>query len=66
MQNQYRYYILSNCTATIEAFENAVWDEDKVDDTRLDNGTSNIDSLDAQEYSTEKYHKQMIDVRRAS
>lgn len=63
MQNQYRYYILSNCKETISAFENAVWDEDKTDDTRLDNGSTNIDSLDAQEYSTERYQKQMIDLR---
>lgn len=50
-----RYYILSICTVTIDAFENAIWDEDELDDVRLDDGTTNIDTLDAQEYSTEKF-----------
>ncbi len=50
---QHRYFIVEDCKETIEAFENALW-QDK--DKRLDNGTSNIDSLDAQEYSTEPYH----------
>lgn len=49
-----RYHILSNCTITIDAFENAVWEEGKTD-IRLDNGTTNIDTIDAQEYSTEKF-----------
>lgn len=57
--NQYmfavnRYFILSVCPKLIDAFENAVWVEDG-DDERLDDGTTNIDSLDAEEYSIEKY-----------
>lgn len=57
--NQYlfavnRYLILDTCPYLINAFENAVWEEDK-DDVRLDDGTTNIDSLDAEEYSIEKF-----------
>lgn len=61
--NTDRYHILDHCKDTIEALENAVW-SDKTDkdnkDVRLDDGTTNIDNLDAQEYSTEKIHHNMI------
>lgn len=50
-----RYYIASNCKATIEALKTAVWDAKKLtEDVRLDDGTTNIDSLDALEYSFER------------
>lgn len=55
-----KYFILSNCVVTIDAFENAIWDEDELDDVRLDDGTTNIDTLDAQEYSTEKMQPTML------
>ena len=35
----------------------AVWNPDKLDLERLDDGTSDIDTLDAFEYSFEKYIK---------
>ena len=57
-----RYKIMRHCTRTVEAFSTALWDSKKLNDERLDDGTSNIDTLDAQEYSTEKYQKQMIDL----
>lgn len=61
--NTDRYKIYERCKDTIGAFENAVW-SDKPDsdgkDVRLDDGTTNIDNLDAQEYSTEKVHKQLL------
>lgn len=63
MQNQMRYFILSDCTETIQAFDDAVWDEEK-EDVRLDDGSTNIDSLDAQEYSSEPYMTIMLDLRR--
>ena len=63
MMEQLRYFIIDSCVETIEAYENAVWDEEEDEDVRLDDGTSNIDNLDAQEYSSEKYQKIMIDVR---
>ena len=63
MQNQLRYYILSDCKETIQAFDDAVWDEEK-EDVRLDDGSTNIDSLDAQEYSSEQYMTIMLDLRK--
>lgn len=58
---QQRFYIVSNCTETIQAYMDAVWD-DKKQDTRLDDGTTNIDTLDATEYSQEPFIKSMIDM----
>lgn len=57
---QHRFYIVSNCTETIQAYMDAVWD-DKHDDTRLDDGTTNIDTLDATEYSQEPFIQTMLD-----
>ena len=49
-----RYKIHRRCKPTIQAFSEAMWDSRYLtEDVRLDNGTSNIDNLDAQEYSTE-------------
>ena len=61
MFSQQRYFILSNCIESIEAYENAVWDDKKAD-TRLDDGSTNIDNLDSAEYAQEKYIKRMIDM----
>ena len=49
-----KFKILSRCEKTIEALSNAVWEEDK-DDVRIDNGTINIDVLDAMEYAFSNY-----------
>lgn len=58
-----RYKILDNCQKTIEAFCLAVWDPKHVtEDVRLDDGKYNIDSLDAQEYSTEPYMNQIMQI----
>ena len=63
MMTQLRYYLISDCVETIQAFDDAVWD-DEHEDVRLDDGTTNIDNLDAQEYSSEPYMKTMIDLSR--
>ncbi|CAK0742880.1 phage terminase large subunit [Gammaproteobacteria bacterium] len=48
-----QFKILEHCRETIEAFQQAIWN-DKVDkDERLDDGTVNIDVLDAAEYALE-------------
>ena len=44
-----------DCKSLEKAFESAVYDDKKLDDVRLDNGTSDIDTLDAFEYSFERY-----------
>lgn len=47
--------------ALIDGLKNAVWDSKSIaKDKRLDNGTSNIDILDAFEYSWERYIKQLL------
>lgn len=52
-------FILKNCKHLIEAYEQAVWD-DKKENTRLDNFTSDIDSLDANEYSYFAYYDKLL------
>ena len=60
---QSRRFILKKCKYLIEAYEQAVWDEKKPD-TRLDDGTTPIDDLDASEYSMFAfYDKLMTDIK---
>lgn len=50
-----RFKINRECKNTIEALTSAVWDSKHLtEDVRLDNGTTNIDSLDAMEYAFER------------
>jgi PBSX family phage terminase large subunit len=56
-----RYKILRSCAATIDALSSAMWDgKSTTKDVRLDDGSTNIDNLDAQEYSTEPYMGDII------
>ena len=56
-----RFFVCNECPHVIEAIRGAVWDERNLHkDVRLDNGTSNIDSLDALEYSFERYERQLF------
>lgn len=60
---QGRRFILRKCKYLQEAYEQAVWD-DKKPDTRLDDGTTPIDDLDASEYAIFPfYDKIMTDIR---
>lgn len=60
---QKRRYILKKCTHLVKAYSLAVWDEKK-EDTRLDDGTTPIDDLDASEYSMFPfYDKFMMNIR---
>ena len=50
-----RFRVHRSCKWTIDALKTAVWDAKKLtEDVRLDNGTTNIDSLDALEYAYER------------
>ena len=50
-----RFQIVSGCRWTIDALKSAIWDATKLTaDVRLDNGTTNVDSLDCLEYSFER------------
>lgn len=56
-----RFFITRFCKTLEEAFENAVYNDkpkEQGKDERLDDGTSDIDTLDAFEYSFERYLRQ--------
>ena len=60
-----KFKVLATCTETIDALKSAVWDSRKLtEDVRLDDGTTNIDSLDAFEYSMEREIPTLIDTWR--
>ncbi len=56
-----KYFILECCEPLITAFKTAIWEQD-TNDKRLDDGKQDIDSLDAQEYSTEPYMGALIQI----
>jgi PBSX family phage terminase large subunit len=56
---QTRRYILKKCVCLIEAYKQATWDE-KHKDTRLDDGTTPIDDLDASEYSIFPFYDKLM------
>lgn len=61
---QKRRFILKKCKYLIEAYQQAVW-SDKEPDTRLDDGSTPIDDLDASEYSMFPfYDKLMMNIQR--
>ncbi len=60
---QHRYFVMRHCSNTIRAFQEALWNSKKQEDERLDDGTTNIDTLDAQEYSTENHMRDIMEVR---
>ena len=56
-----RLHISSECPHLIEALKTAVWDEKSLHkDVRLDDGSTNIDSLDAFEYSLERFERELF------
>ena len=55
-----RLSILRHCKNVVDALLQAVWDDDKLCDVRLDDGRRNVDSLDALEYAAEPYMKEII------
>lgn len=57
MLSQHRFfYVKDQCQSLEDAMTTALWDEKKslVEDVRLDDGTSDIDTLDAFEYTFER------------
>lgn len=55
-----RFFYTKNCESLVDALSTAVWKEEEMDDIRLDDGTSDIDTLDAFEYSIEKFIKVLM------
>lgn len=56
-----RFFITDDCESLETAFSDAVWDKEVTDkDERLDDGSTDIDSLDAFEYTIERDMKYLI------
>ena len=56
-----RFFITQDCKSLETAFSEAVWDKEaKGKDERLDDGSTDIDSLDAFEYTIERDMKMLI------
>lgn len=56
-----RLHISSECPHLVDALKSAVWDESSTHkDTRLDDGSTNIDSLDSFEYSIERFERELF------
>lgn len=65
---QKRMLFVSDCTETYKAFNEALWDDKHIktetsEDKRLDDGTTNIDSIDSTEYSFEPYIRALMRLR---
>ena len=61
LMSQGRFLVMRNCTHVIESLSEQVWDSKITDkDVRLDDGTCDIDTADALEYSISKFMKALI------
>ena len=57
-----RFFITGDCESLKTAFSDAVWNKDVIGkDERLDDGSTDIDSLDAFEYTIERDMKYLIE-----
>lgn len=62
LMSQGRFFIMRRCRHTIAALSEAVWDsKSPTKDRRLDDGSTNIDSLDALEYALEPHANRLIE-----
>lgn len=59
LMKQGRLFVSRSCPHLIDAFRTAMYDSTKHEDERLDDGTTDIDSLDAFEYTIEPHYKQL-------
>ena len=60
-----RFFVNRACRETADALRSALWDSRKLtEDVRLDDGTTNIDSLDAMEYALEREIPALIETWR--
>lgn len=58
-----RIHIVNHCQDLIDAMQEAIWNEKKQEDERLDDGTYCVDILDATEYVLERDMKTLIDLK---
>ena len=62
MAAQGRLFFTEDTETYQEAVSMAVWDSTKIELIRLDDGSSDIDTLDASEYTIERDYKKYLDV----
>ena len=55
-------YIEEECKIFVDALSSALWDDNAKEDTRLDDFTTDIDTIDAWEYSWCRFMKQINDM----
>lgn len=55
-----RYFYTKESYTVRDAIQAALWDSKQIDTVRLDDGTTDIDTLDAMEYSIEKFAKRLV------
>lgn len=53
------FYVTEDCETLIKAFQDAVYNSKKLEEERLDDGSTDIDTLDAFEYSIERDFRQI-------
>lgn len=61
--NQGRFFVMNHLKPWIEAFENAMWDDEeyeKGDWVRVDDGSYPVDCLDSAEYSIHPYKESLL------
>lgn len=63
LMNLGRFKITRHCETLKEALADAVWNEKKLVDERLDDGSTDVDSLDGFEYTWEKDITHLLDVK---
>lgn len=56
------FYIEEECKTFVDALSSALWDSETKEDTRLDDFTTDIDTIDAWEYSWCRFMKQINDM----
>ena len=56
------HYIKDECKTFVDALSSALWDEKAKEDTRLDDFTTDIDTIDAWEYSWCRFMRQINDM----
>lgn len=58
-----RVWVLSHCKNVIDSLQSAVWNPKALNDERLDDGSTDIDTLDSLEYAYERY---IVDLQRGA
>lgn len=61
LMSEGRWWIARHCKTAIKAYSECLW-SDKIADERLDDGTTDVDTLDASEYAIEEYSNSLIEM----